>query len=324
MEQPLITVIVPVYKVEAYLNRCVTSIINQTYKNLEIILVDDGSPDNCGQMCDDLAKADPRIRVIHKENGGLSSARNAGLDAMSGKYVGFVDSDDWIEPDMYESLFSLLHKHEAQIAACGIQCDHADGACYYFNADYPRYKDIEVYSKIQALKELIIAHKITPSACDKLFLAEIFAQLRFKEGIVNEDFDLMPKCFESVSTAVYLPIPKYHYIMTDDSITRGTFKKSRFTEAQISRNNMLHYQQHYPSLYPYTLAKHVEICMNLVQASAAADAFPEERKALITEVRALKKKDFFRLLDKKNQVKFLLFSLSVPLFVRIMTRYYNR
>ncbi len=101
MEYPLISVIVPVYKVEDYLPRCVQSLLAQTYPNLEIYLVDDGSPDRCGILCDEFAAADSRIRVIHKENGGLSSARNAGIDVAQGEYLGFVDSDDWVEPDFY-------------------------------------------------------------------------------------------------------------------------------------------------------------------------------------------------------------------------------
>ena len=111
-----ISVIIPVYKVEKYLDKCVESIVNQTYKNLEIILVDDGSPDNCPAMCDEWAEKDERIRVIHKENGGVSSARNAALEVATGDYIGFVDSDDWIELDMYEYLVSLILDNDAQIA----------------------------------------------------------------------------------------------------------------------------------------------------------------------------------------------------------------
>ena len=133
MNNPLISVIVPVYKAEAYLEKSVKSIINQTYKNLEIILVDDGSPDRCGEMCDEFAKKDSRIRVIHKANGGQSSARNAALDIMAGDYVGFVDSDDWIEPNMYEHLYNLILKNNAQISVCGLQCDYDDGKIVYFN-----------------------------------------------------------------------------------------------------------------------------------------------------------------------------------------------
>ena len=116
--QPKISVIVPVYKVEKFLDRCVESIVGQTYENLEIILVDDGSPDNCPSMCDKWAEKDSRIKVIHKENGGVSSARNAALDAATGDFIGFVDSDDWIEPDMYESLMMRIDETGKDIAVC--------------------------------------------------------------------------------------------------------------------------------------------------------------------------------------------------------------
>lgn len=324
MEQPLITVIVPVYKAEHYLEKCIQGLLRQTHQNLEIILVNDGSPDNSGAMCDSFAKRDARIRVIHKENGGASSARNAGLNAMRGDYVGFIDSDDWIEPNMFEHMLSLLTAHHAQIAACGLQCDYGNGTTVYFNGNYPHCKDVEVYSRLDALREAIIGRKITPSMCDKMLKASIFQNLRFREGTVNEDFELVPQCIELADTVVYDPLPLYHYVIDGESVTHGTFKKSRFTEAQVSRNLMAHYQEHYPSLYPYALAKHAEICMNLVQASAADNAFAEERKDLIAEVRAMKKRRFFRFLDRKNQFKLILFSLSVPLFVRAMTRYYNR
>ena len=117
----LISVIVPVYKVEKYLDRCVESIVNQTYKNLEIILVDDGSPDNCGAMCDNWAEKDSRIKVIHKENGGLSDARNAGMNTATGDLMGFVDSDDYISPDMYQLLYENMLENNSDISACGVQ-----------------------------------------------------------------------------------------------------------------------------------------------------------------------------------------------------------
>lgn len=121
MEGPLISVIVPVYKVEPYLDKCISSTVNQTYRNLEIILVDDGSPDNCPAMCDAWAEKDSRIRVIHKTNGGLSDARNAAMAVATGELMAFVDSDDWIVPDMYEYLYQRLTEDNSDIAACGVQ-----------------------------------------------------------------------------------------------------------------------------------------------------------------------------------------------------------
>ena len=116
-ENRVISVIVPVYNVEKYLDKCVDSIVNQTYKNLEIILVDDGSPDNCPKMCDAWVEKDSRIKVIHKENGGVSSARNAGLKASCGEYIGFVDSDDFIQPDMFEQLLGAYDKESIELSA---------------------------------------------------------------------------------------------------------------------------------------------------------------------------------------------------------------
>ena len=119
MEQALISVIVPVYKVEAFLPKCVNSILNQTYKNLEILLVDDGSPDGSGALCDAYARQDSRVRVIHKKNGGLSDARNAGIEAAAGDYLAFVDSDDWLEPDTYEVMLSAAERHHTQLVCAG-------------------------------------------------------------------------------------------------------------------------------------------------------------------------------------------------------------
>ena len=121
ISENLISIIVPVYKVEKYLKRCVKSIVNQTYKNLEIILIEDGSPDQCPYMCEEWSKRDPRIKVIHKQNGGLSDARNEGLKISTGEFIGFVDSDDWIAPEMYERLLNAIIADQSDIAQCNVK-----------------------------------------------------------------------------------------------------------------------------------------------------------------------------------------------------------
>ena len=145
-----ISVIVPVYNVEQYLERCVDSIINQTYKNLEILLVNDGSTDNSGQLCDELAKKDDRIRVIHKENGGLSDARNVGIDEAEAELIGFIDSDDYIDEDMYETLYRQLRESNADLSMCGHydvfhqipekQVPHHDAVIADMENSYLKYK----------------------------------------------------------------------------------------------------------------------------------------------------------------------------------------
>ncbi|MEE1047672.1 MAG: glycosyltransferase family 2 protein [Clostridia bacterium] len=318
MDKPLISVIVPIYKVEQYLKRCLDSIINQTYKNLEIILVDDGSPDRCGEMCDEFSKADSRIRVVHKINGGLSSARNAGLDIMTGEYVGFVDSDDWIESEMFEKLYELLVSNGAQIAACGTGMVFSSGEVHYLNSDYPQDKKIEIYQKQDAFKELILNQKITNSVCDKLFSKQIFDELRFKEGIIYEDFEIMPKCLEKIKMVVYTPTPFYYYVMTDNSISRDSFKENKFIIDDISRNNMEFYNQNYPELSKCALAKHVELCLGLIYESTGYKQYYERRRKLIRQVKNIKIKDVFCLLNTKNKVKYILAKINISLYVFAM------
>lgn len=322
MNNPLISVIVPVYKAEAYLERCVNSIINQTYKNLEIILVDDGSPDNCGKMCDDFAKQDARIRVIHKENGGQSTARNAALDIMTGEYVGFVDSDDWIEPNMYERLMMLIQENGAQISVCGVQCDWSNGKTIFYNNEYPKCTDVEHWTKIDALRELTLSKKITNAPWNKLFESQIFDGLRMREGWVYEDFEIMPKCVEKADNIVYDPLPLYHYIMTEESTIRGTFKKSRFIEADVSREIVEYYKEKYPELTGYVVARHVEICLILIHDSAVSKEFSDLRNSLIKEVKGIKKSDFFSFLNKISKMKYCAFKVNVRVYMLLMKLYY--
>ena len=151
VDEGKISVVVPVYNVEEYLDQCVESLVGQTYKNLEVILVDDGSPDNCPAMCDEWAERDNRIKVIHKENGGVSSARNAALDIASGDYIGFVDSDDWIEPDMYEILIKNAKKYDADISRCAGLFDYCDRS-----EEYNEVSSCTVYKgKDELIKSII-------------------------------------------------------------------------------------------------------------------------------------------------------------------------
>lgn len=135
----LISIIVPVYNVEKYLNKCIDSIINQTYKNIEIILVDDGSTDNSGKICDEYLLRDSRIKVIHKNNGGLSSARNEGINISSGEYIGFVDSDDWVEPNMYEEMYKKILYSNADIVDCGYWKEYENKSIKYISANEVKF-----------------------------------------------------------------------------------------------------------------------------------------------------------------------------------------
>lgn len=216
---PLISIIVPVYNVEKYLDRCLNSIVNQTYKNLEIILVDDGSPDNCPSMCDEWAEKDARIKVIHKNNGGLSSARNAGIELAVGDYIGFVDSDDWIEKDMYEYLYKLLQYTDADYSSIEMFITKE------YNYSLHQSKEItECLSTKQLLNIFfrVTSNEIKYCVCDKLFKSNIVKQIKFVNGIRFEDimynFEVLKKC----KKAIYSNQIKYYWFVNNEGITNSS------------------------------------------------------------------------------------------------------
>ena len=175
-----ISVIIPVYKVEEYLDRCVQSVLAQTHEDMEVLLVDDGSPDNCGALCDGYAKKDSRVRAIHRENGGLSAARNTGLDAASGDYILFVDGDDYIAPDMAETLLAALESTGADAAVCGVKCvDDAGNAVRELPPmEAGAFDPAEIYQRM-TFDEWAWRYV---SACNRLCRRGLFAGLRFEEG----------------------------------------------------------------------------------------------------------------------------------------------
>lgn len=206
-ESPLITVIVPVYNILEYLPRCVRSITAQTYRNLEILLVDDGSSDGTGELCDRLGAEDERIRVFHKENGGSSSARNLGLLHAAGEYIGFVDSDDYIEPDMYELLLSAIKEYS--VGAAQIGRDEIDEQGNQLpNICEPPLQP-EIWESRDFLRELLL-HKGDCSFCTKLIRRELFQEDRFPEQKLNEDFNLLVRMLPRIGRIVSLPKQGYH------------------------------------------------------------------------------------------------------------------
>lgn len=192
----LLSIIVPVYNVKSYLKKCVESIINQTYTNLQIILVDDGSTDGSQDICDEFAQRDSRIVVIHKENGGLSTARNVGMDRAKGAYIAFVDSDDWLEPNMYEALISQLEKHEADIVACSFYECKGDEKKAVGDSKNIRVIDTEeIFINKNQLRFLV---------WNKVFRRSFVEEMRFVPGQVYEDFHFCRQVFLKIKKLVYL------------------------------------------------------------------------------------------------------------------------
>ncbi len=217
-EQPLVSVIVPVYNVERFLDRCMRSLVGQTYRRLEIILVDDGSPDGCPRLCDEWSERDGRIVVIHKPNGGLSDARNAGLDAMHGDFVAFVDSDDYVKPDYVERLYAGID--DADMSVCSIVREDSNGIT--------QSEDIAIVDVPTVIKPEEYLHRAMLDwrlvvAWNKLYKASAWKSLRFPVGCIHEDEYVLHQVVDQCGTINVLPDGLYHYVANDNSITHSDF-----------------------------------------------------------------------------------------------------
>ena len=214
----LISVIVPVYNVAADLPRCLDSILAQTYPNIEIIAVDDGSPDGSGAILDGYAARHPNIRVIHKENGGVTTARLRGIQEAHGEWIGFVDGDDEIESDMYERLLANAMKYGADISHCGYQMMFEDGRVHYFH----NTGAVEKHDTTQALRELLSGQRIEPGLCNKLFHRSLFLGWKMDESIkINEDLLMNYYLFSNAENSVFDDWCPYHYIVRGTSASRA-------------------------------------------------------------------------------------------------------
>ena len=214
----LVSIIIPVYKVEKYLNKCVESVVNQTYKNLEIILVDDGSPDNCPEMCDEWAKKDSRIKVIHRKNGGLSAARNSGIDIAKGEYFCFVDSDDYVDIDFVRFLYEALKLKSADIAICEITVIDEKNIVIDDSKTRQRISS-ETKTGLELLGYILPAKTYAyVVACNKLYKRELFKELRYTEGKIHEDEYIIHRLYAKCNKVVLIDKPLYFYLKRENSI----------------------------------------------------------------------------------------------------------
>lgn len=242
MKEPLISVIVPIYKVEEYLDRCVESIVNQTYKNLEIILVDDGSPDKCPQMCDNWAEKDNRIIVIHKENGGLSDARNAGLLVASGEYISFIDSDDWIDLNTYSLVINKIFETDSDIGSF----DYISVKDDSFIAD--KTDESLVLNSEEAILCTINNNLIKTVAWNKVYHKSILKDLRFEVGKTNEDEFFTFRALDKAERVVFLKRQCYYYFQRPSSIM-GKYSIKRLDMLEGVYTRMIFTKEKYPNIF---------------------------------------------------------------------------
>lgn len=217
-DNELISVIIPVYNVEKYLNKCIDSIVNQTYKNLEIILVDDGSLDKSSQLCDEWAKRDNRINVIHKVNGGVSSARNYGLEISKGEYISFVDSDDWVDKNTYQELLCHIKK-DIDFVSFGVLEEYDTETYQILNSN-----NYQIYKQKQIFNHILDDNSVAGYVCNKLFKRSIIGNEKFDETLMScEDIDFCTRISVMCNSIIHVDAKFYHYRRRNDSMT-GEYK----------------------------------------------------------------------------------------------------
>lgn len=315
MNNPLISVIIPVYKVEEYLDECIESVVNQTYKNLEIILVDDGSPDNCPAICDVWAKKDGRINVIHKENGGLSSARNAGLKTADGEYILFFDSDDFVKSDIVEFLFNLSERYGADVAKCGFSFYYDEDRIY----DNPYTEGERELNTAERIKELVV-YGYEGSVWNKLYKSSVIKDMLFMpEDGCSEDIMFNYRLYKKAEKIVCCDVPKYFYRIRNDSAINNTGYKEGAFDIIRAKQIIMKAEKNNAEIYPFTVKGFVVSAFIVITGCITHNAFKEKKDALIQEL--LSYKGFIlksNLFTKSEKLKTVLLSISPKIYERLI------
>ncbi len=271
----LISIIVPIYNVEKYLCKCVDSLINQTYKNLEIILVDDGSKDKCPEICDEYAKRDYRVKVVHKKNGGLSDARNAGMKIATGKYISFIDSDDYVSLDFIETLYNTMIKENSDIVECSVVKFYEDN---HFD-DY--YDDFNVvnFSTVDGLSALISENPFHQHVWNKLYKSDIVLDIQFAVGKLNEDEFWTYQIFGKAKKVSKINKTMYYYLQRKNSIMGNKYDIRRLDVLEGKYNRQVYMDRNFPELSQQAKIDFFGSCIFACQSSMKFMNGKEKRKA---------------------------------------------
>lgn len=305
----MISVVVPVYKVEKYLEKCVQSILVQSYKDFELILVDDGSPDDCPKMCDNFKTQDSRVRVLHKINGGLSDARNAGTAIAKGDYITYIDSDDYVSCDYLKTLISLIKDYNADIAVTGIELFLEDKEPNKSNMG-----KVYLYSKEEALEKMLYQDTLDTSACAMLLPIEIARKYPFPVGKYHEDEFTTYKFYSAVNTVAVTTEKQYFYLQRPGSIMH-VFGKSSMDELDSADGLVLFCKECFPKLVCAAESKKFsDYCQVLLSNNDIKLKYPQEYIRIINYLKAKKWQILIdRKCRKKNRIAALLLLMGVEM-----------
>jgi len=305
----LITIIIPVYQVENYLHQCISSLLIQTYSNLEIILVDDGSKDDSGSICDFYAVQDKRITVIHKTNGGLSDARNAALNVAHGKYVTFIDSDDYVSGNYIELLYNMHIKYDADISVCKYEKLWISFNNNKLNSKRKKYKIIEyVFTVERALEEMLYQKLFNNESWGKLYPLEYFSDIRYPVGKLFEDLAVTYKLVEKASKVAVSSEAAYFYLQRNDSIMSkaNKFKANNFDiiyHADVMYQDIV---SRFPKLTKAAINRKFSVNVKICKQLLSTNGYENEKKVVWKNIKETRKTVLF---DRKSRIKFRVIAL---------------
>lgn len=310
LNNSLVSIIIPGYNAEDYLDKCISSVVNQTYKNLEIILVDDGSSDSTLSKFNSWAEKDGRIKVLHQENKGLALARNTGISAATGEFVMFADSDDYLENDMVEFLLDLSLKYDADVSRCGFYLDEADKITSASDDEAVKIPD---YDSI--MTELASGGHISGVAWNKLYKYDVIkSHLYRKEDGCSEDIMHNYRVYKDIKEAVFCNIPKYHYVIRDNSITNSPFNVNAFSIVR-AKQIILDGEKDNKNIYPYAVKGFITsafiVLSGCITNNACMDKYDDLRKSIIQYKDVVLKSNLYSRLDK---LKIVLLKFSPKLY----------
>lgn len=280
--KPLITVIVPVYRIEKYVGECIESIMRQTYKNIEILLMVGRTEDNCEKICNSYAQKDSRIKVIVSEPKGLSDARNQGLEIARGEYIGFVDGDDWIEPDMYETLARILEENHADISVCGTYMDYREPA----KPDEATDIAVKCVDSGEGIASILYQKEIVTSAWDKLYKRELFREIRYPLGRALEDLFTTYKLFDKADKIVMTYRKEYHYRVRMDSLLNSYSIKSQNDADDALVEVEAFVKEKYPELQPAVNSMYVRTNFSFLRHNIESEFNKEYAKKAVKNIRS--------------------------------------
>lgn len=318
--KPLISIIIPVYNVEKYLDRCMESIINQTYKNIEILLIDDGSSDNSFEICKKYQNKYPYVKAFTQKNNGQGSARNKGINEAVGDLITFIDSDDYVDHRMFETLVNIKNESKADIVGCSIEVVGPKGHISFYSGDDT--DKITSYTAKEALKKLCENRDINSSVCTRLYNKNIIKNNLFKEKIKYEDLDIMYKWFDAAKTIVISNRCFYKYYMSSESTLRGKLKKTRFDFINVSKERIDYYKLHHKDLVNLVVSNTIDECIHILYDARRYKEFKNERKETKQYVKSLLKEYKLEYASRKAKLKISLYKIS-PICYYLLMDFYN-